>query len=102
MLAPEALDFGQRGELWMEGQVEEESLLRGFFLRLRDEALFFIRAGQVGARVVDPLLEEGKDLACVVTSCKQAAVEHHKLLVDVRAQRAQLVDPEDLAVDESC
>ena len=102
MLAPEALDFGRRGELWMEGQVEEESLLQGFFLRLRDEALFFIRAGQVGARVVDRLLEEGKDLAWVVTSCKQAAVECRKLLVEFRVQRAQLVDPEDLAVDESC
>ncbi len=102
MLAPEALDFGRRGELWMEGQVEEESLLQGFFLCLRDEVLFFVRAGQVGAHVVDHLLKEGEDLACVITSCEQAAVECCKLLVNVRAQRAQLVDPEDLAVDKSC
>ena len=69
---------------------------------MHDEAFFFIRAGQVGARIVDRLLKEGKDLVCVITSWEQAAVECCELLVDVRAQRAQLVDPEDLAVDESC
>ena len=93
MLAPEALDFGPRGELWMEGQMKEESLLRGFFRRLRNEAPFFIRAGQVCARVIDRLFEEGKDLACVITSREQAAVECRELFVDVLAQRAQLVDP---------
>jgi len=85
----------------MEGEMEKESLLRGFFLLLRDEAPFFIRAGQVGASVIDRLFEEGKDFACMISSREQAAVERCELLVDVGAQGAQLVDPEDLAVDES-
>jgi hypothetical protein len=41
----------------MEGQMKEESLLRGFFRRLRNEAPFFIRVGQVCTRVVDRLLD---------------------------------------------
>ena len=61
MLAPEALDFGRRGELWMEGQMKEESLLCGFFRRLRNEGAFFIRAGQVWARVIDRGVGEGAE-----------------------------------------
>ncbi len=86
----------------MEGQVEEDLLLQGCFLCLCNEALFVIGAGEVCTHVVNHLFEEGNKLPFMVPSCKQMAIEGHKLYVDIRALGAELVDAQSLPVNKSC
>jgi hypothetical protein len=68
----------------MEGQVEEDLLLQGCFLCLRDETLSIICAGEVCTCIVNHLLEEGNELAWVVPLHKQTAIEGCKLFVSHR------------------
>ncbi len=71
------------------------------FLCLCNKALLITYAGEVGASIVNSFLEERQELAWVISSRVQVAVECNQFAVNILALQAELVDLEYLSVDEA-